>query len=106
MCDLCSMQVPGLAENRPSVLRGDCLFVTRSDGSTAGTQWEGYVHHVDRDEVGVISCAVWSHICHTKCSQIWTRRRPWYKVELIGTGQLRPMVMHIEHSKQNALDMR
>eukprot|EP00877_Chromochloris_zofingiensis_P001223 jgi/Chrzof1/11100/Cz05g23190.t1 len=41
------LQVPGLAENRPSVLRGDSVYVVAS-GSPAGT-WE---HVVNKEEVG------------------------------------------------------
>lgn len=44
-------QVPGLAENRPSVLRGDSLFVKPSDGSSRGREWEGVVHEVRQEEV-------------------------------------------------------
>eukprot|EP00117_Sycon_ciliatum_P045094 scpid24971/ scgid32453/ Putative helicase mov-10-B.1 len=38
-----SLKVPGLAENRPSLLRGDFLV--------ADLKWKGYVHRVERDGV-------------------------------------------------------
>lgn len=45
------LQVPGLAENRPSVLKGDALFAKPADGSSGGTEFKGYVHVVRREEV-------------------------------------------------------
>ncbi len=43
-------QVPGLAENRPSVLRGDHLFAKLSDGSEE-KEYKGYVHVVEEKHV-------------------------------------------------------
>jgi helicase MOV-10 len=62
---LLTLNVPGLAENRPSVLRGDHLFVCRSkkkkkqkdeEGEMADTKQErcefkGYVHQVQANQV-------------------------------------------------------
>ena len=48
-------QVPGLAENRPSVLRGDALFVRPSDGSSGNKEYEGFVHGVQMENVGAQS---------------------------------------------------
>uniref|UniRef100_A0A667Y223 RNA helicase n=1 Tax=Myripristis murdjan TaxID=586833 RepID=A0A667Y223_9TELE len=47
------LQVPGVSENRPSVLPGDSVLVTPQDqsGYLADSTYEGYVHHVDRDHV-------------------------------------------------------
>jgi hypothetical protein len=45
------LQVPGLAEARPSVLRGDALYVSRADGTDGGKEWQGVVHIVRREEV-------------------------------------------------------
>ncbi|KAM9859316.1 putative helicase mov-10-B.2 [Aulostomus maculatus] len=49
---LLNLRVPGVAENRPSVLRGDCLRVSIS-GDTAQpiTVYTGYVHRVELDNV-------------------------------------------------------
>ncbi|KAM4741444.1 putative helicase mov-10-B.1 isoform 3-T5 [Anableps anableps] len=46
------LKVPGVAENRPSVLRGDCLRVRKS-GNTASsmTVYTGYVYKVELDRV-------------------------------------------------------
>ena len=44
-------QVPGLAENRPSVLRGDALFVQPADGSSGKREYQGFVHAVEREQV-------------------------------------------------------
>lgn len=45
-------QVPGVAENRPSVLRGDCLRVSKSkDKVEPITVYTGYVHRVELDSV-------------------------------------------------------
>ncbi|XP_050414418.2 putative helicase MOV-10 [Patella vulgata] len=43
------LKVPGLAENRPSVLRGDWLFVRVAD--TDDKEYKGYVHEVCLNEV-------------------------------------------------------
>uniref|UniRef100_A0A667Y207 RNA helicase n=1 Tax=Myripristis murdjan TaxID=586833 RepID=A0A667Y207_9TELE len=47
------VMVPGVSENRPSVLPGDSVLVTPQDqsGYLADSTYEGYVHHVDRDHV-------------------------------------------------------
>uniref|UniRef100_A0A8C3G5A4 RNA helicase n=1 Tax=Cyclopterus lumpus TaxID=8103 RepID=A0A8C3G5A4_CYCLU len=45
-------QVPGVAENRPSVLRGDCIRVSKSgDKVEPITVYIGYVHRVELDSV-------------------------------------------------------
>ncbi|XP_043977046.1 putative helicase mov-10-B.1 isoform X1 [Gambusia affinis] len=46
------LKVPGVAENRPSVLRGDCLWVRKS-GNTVSSMivYKGYVHRVELDRV-------------------------------------------------------
>lgn len=49
---LFSQQVPGVAENRPSVLRGDCLRVSKSGDTVQPiTVYAGYVHRVELDSV-------------------------------------------------------
>ena len=47
--------MPGLAENRPSVLRGDVLFATKilPDGSKDNKEYKGYVHEVYQEEVAI-----------------------------------------------------
>lgn len=46
------LQVPGVAENRPSVLRGDCIKVSMSDDKHEPiTVYTGYVHRVELDRV-------------------------------------------------------
>lgn len=45
-------QVPGVAENRPSVLRGDCLRVSKTEDTVSPiTVYTGYVHRVELDSV-------------------------------------------------------
>ncbi|KZT68330.1 RNA helicase [Daedalea quercina L-15889] len=46
------LPVPGLAEKRPSVLVGDIILV-QPHGSDTGRWFEGHVHVVRRDEVGL-----------------------------------------------------
>ncbi|KAF3856633.1 hypothetical protein F7725_017356 [Dissostichus mawsoni] len=46
---LLTLRVPGVAENRPSVLRGDCLKVTKCGNDD--TMYNGYVHRVELDSV-------------------------------------------------------
>ena len=48
-----ALTVPGLAENRPSLIRGDRLFVrkVKADGTRKDKEYEGFVHRVERDEV-------------------------------------------------------
>ncbi|KAM4795733.1 putative helicase MOV-10 [Rhinophrynus dorsalis] len=50
---LLTLNVPGVAENRPSVLKGDHLFVTLSDerGKPGIISYKGYVHGVEMDKV-------------------------------------------------------
>ncbi|KAJ1138600.1 hypothetical protein NDU88_004981 [Pleurodeles waltl] len=47
------LSVPGVAENRPSVLRGDHLFVTHADhrGGQNIIRYKGYVHAVELEQV-------------------------------------------------------
>ncbi|KAM4795734.1 putative helicase MOV-10 [Rhinophrynus dorsalis] len=47
------LTVPGVAENRPSVLKGDHLFVTLSDerGKPGIISYKGYVHAVELEKV-------------------------------------------------------
>lgn len=46
------LKVPGVAENRPSVLRGDCIKVSMSDDKIEPiTVYTGYVHRVELDSV-------------------------------------------------------
>ncbi|XP_053171020.1 putative helicase mov-10-B.1 isoform X1 [Scomber japonicus] len=49
---LLTLRVPGVVENRPSVLRGDCLRASKS-GETVEpiTVYTGYVHRVELDSV-------------------------------------------------------
>ena len=45
-------QVPGLAENRPSVLKGDKLYVRmNNNGHLGDKEYQGYVHEVRQLEV-------------------------------------------------------
>lgn len=46
------LKVPGLAEKRPSVITGDSILVQRH-GSDRGKWFEGRVHFVRREEVGL-----------------------------------------------------
>lgn len=49
----CSAQVPGVAENRPSVLKGDHLFAHLSSERDCSplVQYKGYVHSVELEKV-------------------------------------------------------
>lgn len=51
--NLLILDVPGVAENRPSVLKGDHLFVTMSDEpeSPRKISYKGYVHGVELERV-------------------------------------------------------
>ncbi|NXD77706.1 SDE3 helicase, partial [Halcyon senegalensis] len=50
---VCLAQVPGVAENRPSVLKGDHLFVCLSSerDNSPLVQYKGYVHSVEMEKV-------------------------------------------------------
>ena len=41
-------QVPGLSENRPSILKGDWLFVRirEADGKLSDREYQGFVHEI------------------------------------------------------------
>ncbi|KAG1973810.1 helicase MOV-10 [Pimephales promelas] len=47
------LELPGVSENRPSVLRGDHLFLTKSEevNFSTVTKYKGYVHRVELDQV-------------------------------------------------------
>ncbi|NXF64323.1 SDE3 helicase, partial [Ciccaba nigrolineata] len=51
--DVCPVQVPGVAESRPSVLKGDHLFVHLSSERDHSplVQYKGYVHGVELEKV-------------------------------------------------------
>ncbi|XP_066479370.1 helicase MOV-10 [Tiliqua scincoides] len=49
--DLLVLKAPGVAENRPSVLRGDHLFVTENLGQFPTVRYKGYVHAVELEKV-------------------------------------------------------
>ncbi|XP_015266550.1 PREDICTED: putative helicase MOV-10, partial [Gekko japonicus] len=51
--NLLVLKVPGVAENRPSVLRGDHLFVTLADNREQSPvlRYQGYVHAVELEKV-------------------------------------------------------
>ena len=44
-------QVPGLAENRPSVLCGDEIYARHSDGSSGHLEYQGCVHFINMEQV-------------------------------------------------------
>ena len=48
-----TLEVPGLAEKRPSLVRGDRLFVRKLavDGTPENKKYEGYVHRVELNQV-------------------------------------------------------
>jgi helicase MOV-10 len=48
-----TLEVPGLAEKRPSLVRGDRLFVRKlaADGTPEKKRYEGYIHHVELNQV-------------------------------------------------------
>ncbi|XP_051758530.1 putative helicase mov-10-B.1 isoform X2 [Ctenopharyngodon idella] len=47
------LELPGVSENRPSVLRGDHLLLTKSEevNFSTVTKYKGYVHRVELDQV-------------------------------------------------------
>ncbi|MEW5312364.1 MAG: hypothetical protein WDW38_004005 [Sanguina aurantia] len=47
------LEVPGLAENRPSVLRGDALYVRVASSKPGSKEWEGRVDDVQKEKVGL-----------------------------------------------------
>jgi helicase MOV-10 len=48
-----SLPVPGLMENRPSVLIGDEILVQPAGAAEGGKWFSGFVHTIERDEVGL-----------------------------------------------------
>lgn len=49
------LEVPGLAEKRPSVLRGDKVYVKplNREGILERSSYQGYVHHVEQKRIGL-----------------------------------------------------
>ena len=55
-----ALAVPGLAENRPSLICGDRLFVRKlkRDGTVEeNDEYEGFVHRVENNEVHLKFCS-------------------------------------------------
>ncbi|KAI6693271.1 hypothetical protein NL676_020981 [Syzygium grande] len=47
-----TLEVPGLAERRPSLVHGDFIFVKlASDEAASSTPYQGYIHRVEADEI-------------------------------------------------------
>ncbi|CAH2038844.1 unnamed protein product [Thlaspi arvense] len=46
-----SLEVPGLAEKRPSLVHGDFIFVRHAYDDGTGQAYQGFVHRVEADEV-------------------------------------------------------
>ncbi|KAI0048937.1 P-loop containing nucleoside triphosphate hydrolase protein [Auriscalpium vulgare] len=75
------LEVPGLAEKRPSVLTGDRILVQRH-GAATGKWFEGHVHTVRKEEVGLrfhgsfpIPSADQLHNVHFKLNRTPLRRQ-------------------------------
>ncbi|KAI0316091.1 P-loop containing nucleoside triphosphate hydrolase protein [Amylostereum chailletii] len=75
------LPVPGLAEKRPSVLIGDHILV-RPHGTTTGRWFQGHVHIVHSDEVGLcfhgsfpIPARDQRHLIHFKLNRYPLRRQ-------------------------------
>ena len=47
------LTVPGLAENRPSVLKGDKVRVRRPNADNEKQRWEGVAERIERERVGL-----------------------------------------------------
>ncbi|CAB1314614.1 unnamed protein product [Coregonus sp. 'balchen'] len=72
------LQVPGVTENRPSVLRGDCLKVSKSEEKVQPiTVYTGYVHRVELERVklGFSKRLVQSFISNTRFDVEFTINR-------------------------------
>ncbi|KAJ3091711.1 hypothetical protein HK102_013708 [Quaeritorhiza haematococci] len=59
-------RVPGLAEKRPSVLYGDKVYVSTMGSTGKNTEWEGYVHRVEQEQV-------WLQFNNRFLRDIWVR---------------------------------
>ncbi|KII91294.1 hypothetical protein PLICRDRAFT_105552 [Plicaturopsis crispa FD-325 SS-3] len=72
------LEVPGLAEKRPSVLVGDLILVHK-DGDAPGRWYEGHVHVVREKEVGLCFHASFRsaprHTVHFKLNRIPLQRQ-------------------------------
>ncbi|KAM8975149.1 helicase MOV-10 [Pelodytes ibericus] len=79
------LDVPGVAECRPSVLRGDHLFVVLSTDreNPAATSYKGYVHGVELEKVklGFSQNLVQRFINGMKCDVIFTFNRLPLKIQ-------------------------
>ncbi|XP_056886470.1 putative helicase mov-10-B.1 [Takifugu flavidus] len=75
---LLTLKVPGVAENRPSVLRGDCIKVSMSDDKHEPiTVYTGYVHRVELDSVklGFAKRLLQGFLCNMKFDVEFTLSR-------------------------------
>lgn len=48
-----ALKVPGLIENRPSVVRGDCLYARKllKNGHPEDIEYEGFIHQIRLEDV-------------------------------------------------------
>ncbi|XP_076124950.1 putative helicase mov-10-B.1 [Alosa pseudoharengus] len=97
---LLNLKVPGVAENRPSVLRGDHLKVSKTgDTSQPLTVYKGYVHRVELDNVklGFSKKLVQSFISNMKFEVEFTLNR--FPLKL----QHRAVELATQHKLENVL---
>ncbi|KAF3606733.1 hypothetical protein DY000_02044480 [Brassica cretica] len=62
-----SLEVPGLAEKRPSLVHGDFIFVRHACDDVTAQAYQGFVHRVEADEVH-LKFASEFHLRHTSGS--------------------------------------
>uniref|UniRef100_A0A8C3BIF9 RNA helicase n=1 Tax=Cairina moschata TaxID=8855 RepID=A0A8C3BIF9_CAIMO len=106
--ELLVLNVPGVAENRPSVLKGDHLFVSLSSerDSSPLVQYKGYVHDVELEKVklGFSSKLKNKFVNQLKFDVTFTFSRlplqgnyqpRWYDSKLQTNEEQRRAVMHI-----------
>ncbi|XP_071960449.1 putative helicase MOV-10 [Antedon mediterranea] len=84
------LKVPGLAENRPSVLKGDHLFAISKDNPTK--RYTGYVHRIEMEELvlGFDATFVSSFIKHMKVTIEFTFNRLPLKLQHLAVTKAIP----------------
>jgi hypothetical protein len=72
-----SVDCPGLAESRPSVLRGDLVVLRANEGGSYGRPMKGRVHHVNADHLII---AIWWPVQDAQTYQVvFTVPRPQFQ---------------------------
>ena len=106
---VCVLQVPGLMENRPSVLKGDHLFVAHSSDVGADTtrhcEYKGYVHEVHASQVCLGFSDQYAVLCSYCAAMNTMQYWRWFSLRLsLSTDTIKCHTLPMLHSAHLVTD--